>query len=111
MTRTSAGPWSYDAETGEVTTADTTGDWMKHPPPNWRTTVCTTSLLDGLSNGELIAAAPELRDALRDSVAALGGIKSDNVPESARAVLAKLDDAYDATDRTAHMTDCASVQK
>ena len=41
------------------------------------------------ANAHLIAAAPDLYQALRDTVAAAGGIHSDNVPESARLALAK----------------------
>lgn len=41
------------------------------------------------ANGNLLAAAPEMFDALRDAVAALGGIKSPNVPDSVRAAIAK----------------------
>ena len=67
---TSKGPWSYDAESGYVTTKDTTGDWTPGTtedvglPPSF-TIVCIPEMLDGISNGDLIAAAPEMRDALR----------------------------------------------
>ena len=37
----------------------------------------------------LILAAPDLILALRDAVAALGGITSDNVPQTIRAAIAK----------------------
>jgi len=62
---TSKGPWSYDAESGMVTTRDTTGDWTANSGPKGITVVCTVESLDGISNGDLIAAAPEMRDALR----------------------------------------------
>ena len=62
---TSKGPWSYDAESGMVTTRDTTGDWTANSGPRGITVVCTVESLDGISNGDLIAAAPEMRDALR----------------------------------------------
>ena len=42
-----------------------------------------------LANAKLIASAPELLQALKDAVAALGGMNSDNVPETARAAIAK----------------------
>ena len=57
---TSKGPWSYDAESGMVTTRDTTGDWTANSGPRGITVVCTVESLDGISNGDLIAAAPEL---------------------------------------------------
>ena len=41
------------------------------------------------ANGRLIASAPDLLEAARDCIAALGGIRSDSVPESARAAIAK----------------------
>ena len=44
-------------------------------------------------NARLIAAAPELLAALRDAVAALGGIHSDHVSDSVRAAIAKADGA------------------
>lgn len=62
---TSKGPWSYDAESGYVTTKDTTGDWTANQGPRGVTTVCSVESLDGISNGDLIAAAPEMRDALK----------------------------------------------
>jgi len=128
MTRTSAGPWSYDAESGLVFTKDTRGDWTANKGPRGVTTVCSVESLDGIHNGPLIAAAPEMRDVMQ--MIADGRVMPSGHPFShaeaiacyqkmARAVLAKLqdpvpawqDDAYDATDRTAHMTDCASVPK
>ena len=57
---TSKGPWSYDAESGMVTTRDTTGDWTANSGPRGITVVCAVESLDGVSNGELIAAAPDL---------------------------------------------------
>ena len=91
---TSKGPWSYDAESGMVTTRDTTGDWTANSGPKGITVVCTVESLDGISNGDLIAAAPEMRDALRRL---LDWINDDNRVESdaraiytaARAALAK----------------------
>ena len=57
---TSKGPWSYDAESGMVTTRDTTGDWTANSGPRGITVICTVESLDGISNGDLIAAAPDL---------------------------------------------------
>ena len=57
---TSKGPWSYDAESGMVTTRDTTGDWTANSGPKGITVVCTVESLDGISNGHLIASAPDL---------------------------------------------------
>lgn len=57
---TSKGPWSYDAESGMVTTRDTTGDWTANSGPRGITVVCAVESLDGVSNGELIAAAHDL---------------------------------------------------
>lgn len=62
---TSKGPWIYDEESGLVLTKDTTGDWTANQGPRGVTTVCSVESLDGISNGDLIAAAPEMRDALR----------------------------------------------
>lgn len=116
----SKGPWSYDAESGYVLTKDRTGDWGEQV----RTVVCDVQPLDGIHNGPLIAAAPELAEVLRRVLDWLMDdyrVESDAVAiyDAARAVLAKLqdpapewqDDAYDATDRTAIHTDCASVTK
>jgi hypothetical protein len=91
---TSKGPWSYDAESGMVTTRDTTGDWTANSGPKGITVVCTVESLDGISNGDLIAAAPEMRDALRSL---LDWLMDDDRKESdavaiydaARAALAK----------------------
>lgn len=63
--KTSKGPWIYDEESGLVLTKDTTGDWTANQGPRGVTTVCSVESLDGISNGDLIAAAPEMRDALR----------------------------------------------
>ena len=41
------------------------------------------------ANARLIGCAPEMLAALRDAVAALGGIRADNVPKSVREVIAK----------------------
>ena len=60
---TSKGPWSYDAESGYVTTKDTTGAWVRGEVPGL--VIAEVVSLDGISNGDLIAAAPEMRDALR----------------------------------------------
>lgn len=92
---TSKGPWIYDAESGYVTTKDTTGDWGGRA----RTVVCDVQRLDGISNGDLIAAAPEMRDALRlffrseqemeDSEESAGMRTYAEFITSARAALAK----------------------
>ena len=92
---TSEGPWSYDAESGMVTTRDTTGDWTANSGPRGITVVCTVESLDGISNGDLIAAAPELRDALRAMLAEFNetapGIVHDELAAiaKARAAIAK----------------------
>jgi hypothetical protein len=77
-----------------VTTRDTTGDWTANSGPKGITVVCTVESLDGISNGDLIAAAPEMRDALRSL---LDWLMDDDRKESdavaiydaARAALAK----------------------
>jgi hypothetical protein len=46
-----------------------------------------------LADAHLIAASPDLLEALRDAVACLGGISSANVPESVRAAIAKAEGA------------------
>lgn len=61
---TSKGPWSYDEESGDVTTKDRAGYWG---PLHYPVTVCDVTSLDGISNGHLLAAAPEMRDALKDA--------------------------------------------
>jgi hypothetical protein len=132
----SKGPWSYDEESGEVTTKDRAGYWG---PSHYPVTVCTLETLDGIHNGPLIAAAPEMLDLLIDAadeiccllefvgessarymVGARESIISARKVENAIYALrgrlqdpvpAWQDDAYDATDRTAIHTDCASVQK
>lgn len=91
---TSKGPWSYDAESGMVTTRDTTGDWTANSGPKGITVVCTVESLDGISNGDLIAAAPEMRDALRsllDWINDYNRVESDAraIYTAASAVLAK----------------------
>ena len=91
---TSKGPWSYDAESGMVTTRDTTGDWTANSGPKGITVVCTVESLDGISNGDLIAAAPEMRDALRrllDWINDYNRVESDAraIYTAARATLAK----------------------
>lgn len=91
---TSKGPWIYDEESGLVLTKDTTGDWTANQGPRGVTTVCSVESLDGISNGDLIAAAPEMRDALR---CLLDWLMDDDRKESdavaiydaARAALAK----------------------
>lgn len=40
-------------------------------------------------DAKMFALAPEFLQALRDAVAALGGIQSDNVPKTVRAAIAK----------------------
>jgi hypothetical protein len=111
----SKGPWSYDEESGEVTTKDRAGYWG---PSHCPVIVCTVESLDGIDNGPLIAAAPEMLDALKDAYpyvrddalrARIGSLickASDPVPR-----WQSLEDAYDATDRTAIHTDCASEPK
>ena len=57
----SKGTWDYDAESGEVTTDDRSGDWCVHDK---RTLICTVNQLDGVSNGLLIAEALAMLEAL-----------------------------------------------
>lgn len=56
----SQGPWIYDAESGAVHTADRTGYWG---PDHYPVEVCAVAPLDGVNNGPLLAAAPELLEA------------------------------------------------
>lgn len=90
-------------------TSFTPGPWFYRRSNEWSHTVVTKHgvLPDGTdncwtvaevnkqrepeheANARLIAASPELYQALRDCVAALGGINSDNVPDTARAAIAK----------------------
>ena len=58
----SKGPWSYDAESGEVLTSDRTGFWGPDHEP---VSVCTVTPLDGVNNGPLLAAAQEMLEALK----------------------------------------------
>ena len=53
---TSKGPWVYDAESGYLLTKDKAGDVSPYGP----TIVCDVYVLDGISNGYLLAAAPDL---------------------------------------------------
>ena len=53
----SKGPWIYDAESGEIHTKDRTGFWGPDHEP---VVVATVEQLDGVNNGPLLAAAPEL---------------------------------------------------
>jgi hypothetical protein len=85
--------------------AHTPGPWTcfyKHKYDEWHVSVPVSEgtmklalFDDGVrsenpeADARLIAAAPDLLAALRDAVAALGGIKSDNVPESVRIAIAK----------------------
>ena len=62
---TSNGPWSYDAESGLVLTKDMTGVWLGSTTGDSSAIVCQVESHDGVSNGDLIAAAPDMRDALR----------------------------------------------
>lgn len=58
----SQGPWIYDAESGAVHTKDRTGYWG---PDHYPVEVCAVAALDGVNNGPLLAAAPELLEALK----------------------------------------------
>ena len=58
----SKGPWIYDAESGEIHTKDRTGFWGPDHEP---VVVATVEPLDGVNNGPLLAAAPELLEALK----------------------------------------------
>jgi len=90
---TSKGPWSYDAESGIVTTRDTTGDWTANSGPRGITVVCTVESLDGISNGDLIAAAPDLLAVLKELEECAGYWSDYDVPlgivERIRAAIAK----------------------
>lgn len=61
----SKGPWIYDAESGEIHTKDRTGFWGPDHEP---VVVATVEQMDGVNNGPLLAAAPELLEALRSCV-------------------------------------------
>lgn len=58
-----------------------------------------TTTEQALANAQLISAAPELYEALRDCCAALGGIKAnpDAIPESAKLALAKAEGRLDGS--------------
>lgn len=56
----SKGPWIYDAESGEIRTKDRTGFWGPDHEPAF---VATVEPMDGVNNGPLLAAAPELLEA------------------------------------------------
>lgn len=56
----SKGPWRYDAESGAVHTTDRTGYWG---PDHYPVEVCAVAALDGVNNGPLLSAAPELLEA------------------------------------------------
>lgn len=58
----SKGPWIYDAESGEIHTKDRAGFWGPDHEP---VVVATVEQLDGVNNGPLLAAAPELLQALK----------------------------------------------
>jgi hypothetical protein len=83
---TSKGPWSYDAESGYVTTKDTTGAWVRGEVPGL--VIAEVVSLDGISNGDLIAAAPEMRDALKD---AYPYIRDDALRARIGALIAKVE--------------------
>ena len=87
----SKGPWIYAAESGEIHTKDRSCYWGPDHEP---VVVATVEPLDGVDNGPLLAAAPELLDALRSCVMVmerdLSGLRLIQ-PElnEARAALAK----------------------
>ena len=83
---TSKGPWSYDAESGLVLTKDTTGAWVRGEVPGL--VIAEVVSLDGISNGDLIAAAPEMRDALKD---AYPYIRDDALRARIGALIAKVE--------------------
>ena len=58
----SKGPWIYDAESGEIHTKDRTGFWGPDHEPAF---VATVEPMDGVNNGPLLAAAPELLEAAK----------------------------------------------
>ena len=58
---TSNGPWSYDAESGLVLTKDMTGVWLGSTTGDSSAIVCQVESHDGISNGDLIAAAPTMQ--------------------------------------------------
>lgn len=83
----SKGPWIYDAESGAVHTTDRTGYWG---PDHYPVEVCAVAALDGVNNGPLLSAAPELLEALKDAVCALEVSGKDFwATEKARAAIAK----------------------
>ena len=67
----SKGPWIYDAESSEIRTKDRTGFWGPDHEPAF---VATVEPMDGVNNGPLLAAAPELLDALSDLVGVIDKI-------------------------------------
>ena len=83
----SKGPWIYDAESGEIHTKDRTGFWGPDHEP---VVVATVEQLDGVNNGPLLAAAPEMLEALKKALIYIGGGASGNTVEAFKA-------AYDAT--------------
>ena len=83
----SKGPWIYDAESGEIHTKDRTKFWGPDHEP---VVVATVEQLDGVNNGPLLAAAPEMLEALKDAVCALEVSGKDFwATEKARAAIAK----------------------
>lgn len=85
------GPWEWD---GNVCDYDPENEapWLVQAP--WDSKESQSILIGSIkckskANAKLIAAAPELLAALRDCIAALGGVNSDNVPETARKAIAK----------------------
>ena len=91
---TSKGPWSYDEESGLVLTKDMAGVWLGSVTGDSSAIVCQVESHDGVSNGHLLAAAPEIRDALRSLLDWLMDdyrAESDAVAiyDTARAALAK----------------------
>ena len=61
----SKGPWIYDAESGEIHTKDRTGFWGPDHEP---VVVATVEQLDGVNNGPLLAAAPELLEIVKEAI-------------------------------------------
>ena len=84
----SKGTWIYDAESGAVYTKDRTGYWG---PDHYPVEVCAVAALDGVNNGPLLAAAPELLEALIDALALIELVMpiEGDVTRNARKAIAK----------------------
>ena len=85
MSQHTPGPWNYSGTADGLVWTIT----LKRGRQSRKIEVEGFTNEEAHGNALLIAAAPDLYQALRDAVAALGGIRSDNVPESVQKALAK----------------------